>query len=122
MSFYKLDNMLAYVDVNGYQCDGKTSEVMNLEPFDKRLEAFGSRVFTVGGHDLDALAAYGDMASDGRPTFVLCRTDTCRGIELLKGRHPKYHYVRFASTDERDQYHNALKELFGCSVSIEEGK
>lgn len=122
MSFYKLDNMLAYVDVNGYQCDGKTSEVMSLEPFDKRLEAFGARVFTVDGHDLDALAACGEHGPDGRPAFVLCQTDICRGFELLKCRHPKYHYVRFTSSHERDQYRHALKELFGCSVAIEEGQ
>ncbi len=66
MSFHKLDNMLAYVDVNGYQCDGKTSEVMGLEPFDKRLESFGARVFTVDGHDLEALATPGDIPADGR--------------------------------------------------------
>jgi len=26
ISFYKLDNICVYVDVNGYQCDGETSK------------------------------------------------------------------------------------------------
>lgn len=120
MSFHKLDNMLAYVDVNGYQCDGKTSEVMGLEPFDKRLESFGARVFTVNGHDLEALATYGDIPADGRPTFILCKTETCQGLDILQNRSPKFHYVRFSGDEERAQYQKAFKALQNCATCGEE--
>lgn len=111
MSHHKLDNMLIYVDINGYQCDGKMTTVMNIEPFDKRLEAFGARVFRVDGHNIDVLAALGNMKPDGRPTFVLCDTDACRGIEILKQRVPKLHYVRFTSEEERNQYRLAYEQI-----------
>lgn len=104
MSYHKLDNMLAYVDVNGYQCDGKMTSVMNIEPFDKRLESFGARVFRIDGHNVDALAALGTLEPDGRPIFILCDTDPCRGIEILEKRKPKLHYVRFASEKEYEEY------------------
>lgn len=111
MSFHKLDNMLVYVDINGYQCDGKMTKVMGIEPFDKRLEAFGARVFRVDGHNVDALAALGRLKPDGRSTFILCDTDPCRGIDILKKRIPKLHYVRFNSEEERDSYIAAYEKL-----------
>lgn len=113
MSFHKLDNMVAYVDINGYQCDGRMATVMNLEPFDKRLEAFGARVYRISGHDIEALSALGRLKPDGRPTFILCDTDACRGVKVLHKRIPKLHYVRFNSADEREQYEAEYHELFG---------
>ena len=113
MAYHKLDNMLAYVDINGYQCDGKVETVMQTEPMDKRLEAFGAKVFRIDGHDVAALAALGQLKPDGRPTFILCDTDACRGIDILQERIPKMHYVRFNSAEEKDKYEQALKSMQG---------
>ncbi len=104
LAFYKLDNVGVYVDINGQQCDGKTCDVMCVEPFNKRVEAFGGRVEVVDGHDIQALAAASEPLQDSRPLFVLCYTDPCRGIEILEKRRPKLHYVRFTSPEEREEY------------------
>ncbi|OPJ64673.1 transketolase [Clostridium oryzae] len=111
MAFHKLDNMIAYVDVNGYQCDGKMTTVMNLEPFDKRLEAFGARVFRVDGHNVAALVALSTLKPDGRPTFILCDTDPARGIDVIKDRYPKFHYVRFTNEQEKEKYKQQYEAL-----------
>jgi transketolase len=111
MSFHKLDNMLAYVDINGYQCDGKMETVMSIEPFEKRLESFGARVFRIDGHNIEALAALGKLKPDGRPTFILCDTDPCRGIKVLEKRVPKLHYVRFTSENEIDDYRLEFEQM-----------
>jgi len=111
MSFHMLDNVIIYVDVNGFQCDGKMCNVMDIEPLDKRLEAFGMRVFRVNGHDSKLLAEAGSVTPDGRPIVVLCDTDAARGIEVLKSRAPKMHYVRFSSEEEKERYRKAYKEL-----------
>jgi transketolase len=113
LSFHMLDNVVIYVDVNGFQCDGKMCNVMDVEPLDKRLEAFGARVFRVNGHDIRKLADAGSVTPDGRPVVVLCDTDAARGIEALKSRAPKMHYVRFTSDDEKARYAAALKALTG---------
>lgn len=115
-SFHKLDNLLAYVDINGYQCDGKMDTVMKLDPLDKRLEAFGARVFRIEGHNVDALSALGKLKPDGRPTFILCDTNPCKGIDILKKRIPKLHYVRFNSEDERQQYQLYYEKLVSDSI------
>ena len=116
LAFYHLDRVGVFVDVNGQQCDGETKNVMTIEPLDKRIEAFGGRVFKVDGHDPVDLSEPAELRPDGRPLFVLCRTDPCRGIPLLNERRPKLHYIRFTSTGERERYrawyedHMALSE------------
>ncbi|MBA4383260.1 MAG: transketolase [Anaerolinea sp.] len=104
MSHYKLDNMLVYVDVNGQCVDGKLDETMNIEPLQSRLEAFGSRVFRVNAHDLDALAAPAELTPDGRPTFILSYSNPTQGLPLLQTRAPKLHYLRFKDEAERESY------------------
>lgn len=120
MSFHKLDNVIIYVDVNGYQCDGKMSNVMNIEPLDKRIESFGCRVFRVNGHDIEQLARTGAMPPDGKPTVVLADTDAAQGLDVLKSRAPKMHYVRFAGDEEKARYASALQELCGETLSAPE--
>ncbi len=104
MAFHQLDNMLLFVDVNGYQCDGAVESVMEMDPFDDRLRAFGAHVHTIDGHDLDALSRAAEETAPGKPTFVLCHTDTCRDMDILKKRYPKFHYVRFKDDAEREEY------------------
>ncbi len=111
MSFYKLDNMVVYVDVNGQQCDGKMDSVMNIEPLLDRLTAFGMRAFRVDGHDVDALNAPAETLPDGRPLIVLAYTDPCQGIDLLEERRPKLHYVRFKDEVERARYSEVLAAM-----------
>ena len=101
MAFYGLDNVGIYVDVNEQQCDGEVRDTMLLDPLQQRLEAFGARAISVDGHDVEALAAAGEPAADGRPLVVLAMTDPTRCINLLDLRRPKLHYVRFASAAER---------------------
>ncbi len=111
LSFYKLDSVGIYVDVNGQQCDGTTESVMSIEPLKARLEAFGARVFQVDGHDPDALAAPAELEPDGRPLVVLAYTDPCRGLDLLRERAPKLHYVRFKGPEEWQLYADELRKM-----------
>lgn len=113
LSAYRLDNVCIYVDVNGQQCDGRMEDVMNIEPLAAKLEAFGVRVFEVNGHDVDALAAPATLMPDGRPLVVLARTDPCYGLDLLRSRSPKLHYLRFTSEEERQSYQQAYDLMRG---------
>lgn len=113
LAFYKLGNLGVYVDLNGQQCDGRMDTVMGVEPIRAKLEAFGARVCEVDGHDPDALAAPArtHAPEEGKPLAVLARTDPCRGIELLRARAPKLHYLRFKNDDERKAYQEAFARL-----------
>ena len=112
ISHWKLDNMFIYVDVNGYQCDGIMTETMNVEPLDKKLEAFGAKVYKVYGHNPEELVKpVAEFIPEGRPTVVLASTNPFEGIPLLKNNAPKYHYVRMKSEQEKNLYINELNKM-----------
>jgi transketolase len=111
MAFHRLDNLGIYVDANGQCCDGKIEKVMESEPLAERLRAFGAEACEVDGHDLEALAAPAERLGRGKPLAVVARTDPCRGLELLREREPRLHYLRFKSDAERLAYRKALAEL-----------
>lgn len=48
-------------------------------------------------------------ATNDRPLVVIARTDPCRGIELLRERAPKLHYLRFKTSAEQDAYEDLLE-------------
>ncbi|MGH2523593.1 MAG: transketolase, partial [Anaerolineales bacterium] len=111
LAFYKLDNVGVVVDVNGQQCDGELEKVMAIEPLKGRLEAFGARVFQVGGHDVEALAAPAELSPNGQPLFVLAYTNPCAEMPVLESRRPKLHYVRFKDESERKYFAEFLKTI-----------
>ncbi|EXJ17143.1 transketolase [Imhoffiella purpurea] len=112
LAYHGLGNIGVYVDANAQQCDGPMDSVMCIEPLGDRLRAFGAEVHEVDGHDPDALAAPAEsMAERDRPLVVIARTDPCRGIERLRERAPKLHYVRFKSETEFETYRTLLNQM-----------
>lgn len=111
MVFHGIGNLVAYVDVNGQQCDGPMDEVMAIGPLDRRLKAFGATASVVDGHDPEALDRAAGEGKPGRPHFVLCLTDPCRDLALLEKRRPKLHYLRFVSAAEKSEYAACLERM-----------
>jgi len=83
---FKLDNLVAIVDNNGLQIDGWNCDVMNLEPLDKKWEAFGWHVIEVDGHDpaqlLDAFKQA--KLSRGQPTVIIAHTIKGKGVSFME--------------------------------------
>ena len=117
---YKLDNLTAFVDVNGLQIDGATADVMPSEPLDKKFEAFNWNVIKADGHDLAAIAGALEQAKavKGKPTVILAKTVKGKGVSFMEnnaGWHGK------APNDE--QYAQAHAELAAVIEALEkEGK
>jgi transketolase len=112
LAHHRIGNLGVYIDANAQQCDGAMGDVMTIEPLAERLAAFGAEVREVDGHDSDALAAAADGLGAGeRPLAVIARTDPCRGIELMRERAPKLHYLRFKSKAEFQAYEALLAKL-----------
>lgn len=61
-SQFKLDNMIAIVDVNNQQADGPSTEVTHFEPLLDKLQAFGWFAQRIDGNDLAAVVAAFDAA------------------------------------------------------------
>jgi transketolase len=111
--FHALDAVGVYVDVNGQQCDGRMADVLDIGDARAKLEAFGAVALEVDGHDIAALESAASTPHPGRPLVVLCRTRPYQGLDILQARAPKYHYVRFASSEERQPYEEAYRAMAG---------
>jgi transketolase len=84
---FRLGNMCAIVDRNQMGLDGKTEDVMSIEPIRGRFEAFGWRVLDVDGHDPAALAAMlSGLPTPGSdtPTCVIAQTVKGKGVGFME--------------------------------------
>ncbi len=105
---FKLDNLCAIVDYNGFQIDGRTEEVMNLEPLVNKWESFGWHVIQCDGHNIEELLESFEESKTVKfkPTVIIAKTVKGKGVSFME------HVVDFhgrAPTSEEEQI--ALKEL-----------
>lgn len=93
---WKLDNLIAIVDFNDQQADGKTTQALAQGPQAEKWAAFGWHAQEVDGNDIAALTAAFDTARshpDPVPRVIICRTRMCKGIPFLEQREIT-HFVR----------------------------
>ncbi len=85
---YRLDNLVAFVDNNGLQIDGPTSEVKQVEPLTDKWRSFGWHVLEVDGHDLGAIARTLDEAREvtGKPVMIIAHTVKGKGVSFMEGQ------------------------------------
>lgn len=86
---YKLDNLLAFVDLNGLQIDGKIEDVMNPLPIDEKFKAFGWNVITLeDGNDIEAVYNACEQAKTctGKPTVIVAKTIKGKGVSFMEGK------------------------------------
>ena len=90
---FKLDNLVAVVDHNGYQQTGSTKEVLDLEPIAPRWEAFGWSAQTIEGNDLsNCLAALKKATgTKGRPSVIVMKTVKGYPIQGVLTSDPNHH-------------------------------
>ncbi|MBT2339856.1 MULTISPECIES: transketolase [Pseudomonas] len=109
-SHWKLDNLIAVIDVNNQQADGHSSEVLAFEPIVDRWQAFGWFTQRVDGNDIAALVEAFDAArshSDAQPRVIICDTKMGKGVDFLEARE-KTHFIR-VDENEWDLALNNLK-------------
>jgi hypothetical protein len=106
----KLDNLVAIVDLNGLQIDGKVSDVKCVCPVDEKFRSFGWNVINVDGHNFEELTTAFDEAKKcgGVPTAIIAHTHKGKGVSFMEdnaGWHGK------APSDE--ELAAAIEELGG---------
>ncbi|NLG33399.1 MAG: transketolase [Syntrophomonadaceae bacterium] len=85
---YRLDNLLAIIDNNGLQIDGRTEDIMCTQPIDKKFSAFGWNVLCIDGHDHLQIMKSLDKAREfkGKPTVIVARTIKGKGCSFMEDR------------------------------------
>jgi transketolase len=96
---YRLDNLIAIVDVNNQQADGPSGQMMGFEPLADKMRAFGWFVQRIDGNDLDAVVAAFDAAKahEGeKPRMIIADTLMGQGVPFLEARE-RNHFMRVDS-------------------------
>ena len=85
---YKLDNLVAVLDLNGLQIDGPITEVMNPMPHDEKFRAFGWHVITIDAHDFDQIEAAFNEAREikGQPTVIIAKSVKGKGVSYMENK------------------------------------
>lgn len=92
-SHYKVTNMITIVDRNKCMIDGPTEEVMRLEPFAKKWEAFGFIVKEINGHSFKELSEAIEYAQKEKkaPVVIIANTVKGCGIDFMENDY-RWHY------------------------------
>jgi len=107
-SHYKCDNLCAMLDYNGFQIDGRTKDIMNLEPLVSKWQAFGWHAIEIDGHNIKEILSAFDEAKTikGRPTIIIARTIKGKGVSFMEN------VVDFhGRAPTKEEAERALKEL-----------
>jgi len=106
---YKLNNLIAFVDYNGLQIDGKLSEVTTPEPIDAKFKAFGFNVFEIDGHNIEEIIETVNNIKNkfnDNPNVVILKTIKGKGISFMEN---DFNYHGKKITEE--EYLRAKEEL-----------
>jgi transketolase len=104
----KLDNLTVVVDCNGIQLSGWTRDIMNLEPFTRKWQAFGWHTIDIDGHDFDQILSACQRAEKikDKPTVIIARTIKGKGVSFMENN------VAFhGKAPTWEEAERALKEL-----------
>ncbi len=104
----KLQNLTIIIDRNNIQIDGYTENVMPLEPFRAKLEAFNMHVQVIDGHNISQIVgAIGEaQAVFDKPSVIIANTIPGKGVKEFERR-----FEWHGKAPNKEEAEMALKEL-----------
>jgi transketolase len=108
-SHYRLDNLVAVIDVNGLGQSQRTMYDHDVDVYARRFAAFGWDVRAINGHNFEEIVAALDAARavQDRPAMIVARTLKGKGVSFLEDR-DGWHGKPLKKGEELEK---ALKEL-----------
>ena len=105
---HKLDNLIVFVDKNGWQSGASVQETIGSNNIKERFEAFQWDAQEIDGHDADAIKAAIAKAKEtkGKPSVIVCDCVKGKGLSFMENDNAWHKGV---PTEE--QYQQAVKEL-----------
>lgn len=104
----KLASLTAIIDRNNIQIDGRTEDIMPLEPLAKKFEAFNWHVQEIDGHNFEKIheAVGRAKAIFDRPSVIIAKTIPGKGVSFIEGK-----YEWHGKPPSKTEGEKALKEL-----------
>ena len=105
---YKLDNLVAIVDYNNLQIDGKVSDVMNVAPIGEKFEAFDWNAIEIDGHNYEEIINALNRARTvkDKPTVIVANTIKGKGVSFMENN-AGFH----GAAPNEEEYKKAMEEL-----------
>lgn len=99
---FKIDNLIAFFDLNRQQIDGYTDQVCDLGDMGVKLRDFNWRVQEIDGHDIEAIyeAIENAKAQKGKPNAIVLHTVKGKGCQKAEAA-GICHHMPF-SMEDRD--------------------
>jgi transketolase len=107
VSHHKLNRITLVVDRNFVQIDGKTNDVMNVDPLLQKFEAFGWNVIECDGNSVkELISSFAARVSD-KPNVILAKTIMGKGVPEIEGD-----YSWHGKAPDDTQCERFLKQLY----------
>ena len=109
VAHYKMTNLITLVDRNNCMIDGRTEDVMRLEPFADKWRAFGFDVVEIDGHSFPEIISALENAKANqtdKPICIILNTFKGEGVGFMRDNY-KWHY----GTLNEEQLAEAFSDL-----------
>ena len=113
---YKLDNLVAIVDNNGLQIDGRIEDVCSPYPIVDKFKAFGWHVIEMDAHDFDDIERAFNEAETvmNQPVAIIQKSTKGKGVSYMENN-VNWH----GAAPNAEQYEQAMAELKNTLESLE---
>ncbi len=114
-TFYKLDNLIAFIDVNRLGQRGQTELAWNIGAYAERVASFGCQPFEVDGHDYEQIdEAIGRALNvKDKPSVIVAKTEKGHGVSFIANK-DGWHGKALS----KEQAEEAIKELGGSTSNV----
>lgn len=111
-----LDNLVAVVDNNGLQIDGKIAEVNSPYPIAEKFKSFGWNVLEISAHSFDEIDAAFSAAAEfkGKPSVIVASSVKGKGVSFMEDQ-VGWH----GTAPNAEQYEQAMSELNAALAELE---
>jgi len=106
-SYYKLNNLVAIVDVNRLGQRGETMLGHDMKAYKKRFEGFGWNVFSIDGHNIkQIIGSLKKSKKSKKPTIIIAKTLKGKGVSFLQNKEGWH-----GRALNKEELEKALKEI-----------
>ncbi|MCL2388137.1 MAG: transketolase [Defluviitaleaceae bacterium] len=113
-SAYKANKLVAIVDRNNVQAQGKTAERFPIDNIAEKWTAFGWRVLEIDGHNITEITNALDASDNSeQPTVIIANTVKGKGLDYAENHPAGYHNMPLT----QEQFDQAM-ELFSTGGDV----